>query len=226
MIKKLDDSVGDVVKSLFEKGILNNTIIVFTSDNGGMSVEHSTNFGSNWPLRGAKVSPFEGGVRVPGLLWKANLNPVSRSWKGCMHISDWLPTLLRTAGVDPPPDLDGFDQWDNIINNKTSNRSEIFEIDDYAGFYAIISGDYKLITGKVIKQFSNYQGHDILGDTGSIPSYTNALKRSSVYSVLQNLNISFKMGDEKLRNKLKIDCKIATDRRDKNLCYPRNGKYL
>ncbi|KAI8424447.1 hypothetical protein MSG28_002935 [Choristoneura fumiferana] len=225
MIKKLDDSVGDIVKSLYKKGILNNTIIVFTSDNGGMPSEHTTNYGSNWPLRGTKMSPFEGGVRVVGLLWKANLNPVSRLWNGYMHISDWLPTLLRATGVDPPSDLDGFDQWANIISNKTSNRSEIFEIDDYGqGFYAIMSEEYKLITGHVTKEFGDYQGHDLNGDTGSIPSYTNALKSSLVYSVLQSLGTSFKIGDEKLRNELKIECNIGTDKRDKILCYPENGK--
>ncbi|XP_063619298.1 arylsulfatase B-like [Cydia splendana] len=223
MVKKLDDSVGDIVKSLSDKGILNNTIIVFTSDNGGMTSGNSLNYGSNWPLRGIKMSPFEGAVRVAGLLWKANLNPVSRAWDGYMHISDWLPTLLHAVGADPPPGIDGLNQWDNIITNATSKRNEILEIDDFHGFYMIISGEYKLITGSVIKEYSNYQGHDLRGIIGSPPSYVDAMKKSTVYSVLHNSGLEVNMADDEVGKRYKVDCLKRRDERDVSLCYPENG---
>lgn len=62
----MDESIGAVVKKLEETGILENTIIIFTSDNGGTRISYEHNVGSNWPLRGEKSTVWEGGVRAAG----------------------------------------------------------------------------------------------------------------------------------------------------------------
>ncbi|RZC32788.1 Sulfatase domain containing protein [Asbolus verrucosus] len=98
MMSKLDDSVGDVVNALAKKNMLENSIIVFSTDNGGVPVEFGDNAASNYPLRGVKATLWEGGLRGVGLLWSPLLKQSARVAKQFMHISDWLPTLLTAAG--------------------------------------------------------------------------------------------------------------------------------
>ncbi|XP_045765790.1 arylsulfatase J-like [Maniola jurtina] len=221
MVKKLDDSVGDIVRALLEKGILENTIIVFVSDNGGLSSQTWANYASNWPLRGLKTTPFEGGIRVNALIWSKNLTQGQHLWKGYMHVADWLPTLSRAVDIVPPINIDGIDLWESIVSNSASKRDLIVEIDDYTGFAAIIKGDFKLITGNVIPNYSNYQGHTLRGIAGSGPSYADSIEKSVVYSVLSSLEIPFKHIDTNLRNKIKISCNLDTSSKD--ICYSGNG---
>lgn len=222
MVKKLDDSVGDIVEALYNKGILKNTLIVFTSDNGGMTIGNSVNYASNWPLRGTKMSPFEGGVRVAGLVWFSIMNRKNHLWNGYMHMIDWLPTLIRAAGYEPPKDIDGIDQWDAILENKESKREELFEIDDYIGFASIISGDFKLVTGNASSEYYDYYGGDLRGVIGHSPSYTEAVEKSVIYSVLKNIDKPFNMGDTNLRNDIKVNC----SKEHSDICFPQNGRYI
>lgn len=220
MVKKLDDSVGDIVNALLEKGILENTIIVFVSDNGGITSQFSANYASNWPLRGLKMSPFEGGIRVNGLIWSKNLTAVRHLYKGYMHVADWLPTLSRAVNIDPPVNIDGLDLWESLISKGETKRDLIAEIDDYTGFAYIINGDYKLVTGEVMLSLSNYQGHKVRGTTGKGPSYKDSIEKSLVHSVLTSIGVSFEETDTNLRNEFKIFCKDTPE----ELCYPSNGK--
>ncbi|XP_060801820.1 arylsulfatase J isoform X2 [Amyelois transitella] len=221
MIKKLDESVGDIMDALHEKEMLQNTIIVFVSDNGGMTSGDSLNYGSNWPLRGIKMSPFEGGIRVTGLIWTSTLN--HHVWNGCMHAVDWLPTLMKAIGADVPTDIDGIDLWNQILSNENTTRSNIFDIYDHTGHSTVISGEFKLVTGNVNLEYSNYQGDGLRGIIGSGISYENSIKNSKMYSILEQIGKPFNISDIYLRNNLKIDCK-GKIRDSKTVCYPQNGK--
>ncbi|XP_053603795.1 arylsulfatase J-like isoform X2 [Plodia interpunctella] len=226
MVKKLDDSIGDIMAALLEKGMLQNSIIAFVSDNGGMSSGQTMNYASNWPLRGLKMTPFEGGVRVAGLLWTRQIN--HHLLKGYMHAVDWLPTLLRAVGADVPSGIDGIDLWDEITLNKVSPRNEIFDItDDTApiNYSAIVSGPYKLVTGDVVLSYSNYQGEDLRGVIGDIPLYNKSLKESKMFTVLEKIGKPFNVADIDLRYKMKIDCK-GKERNSGSACYPQNGKVV
>ncbi|CAH0605799.1 unnamed protein product [Chrysodeixis includens] len=216
MVKKLDDSVGDIVQALHNKNMLEDTIIVFVSDNGGMTTGVYNNYASNYPLRGIKMSPFEGGIRVTGLLWAANLNNTSHYWDGYMHVADWLPTLLSAANVPIPKDIDGIDHWKNINSDSASERTTMYEIDDYAGYASIIYGDYKLITGNVTKSFATYQGGNLTGIIGDSPPYGNALVESTVYNVLKSHDLTFDTKYECLRKKTTIKC----DKPSAPICFP------
>lgn len=97
MVRSLDAAVGQVLGQLKTQGLDENTIVVFSSDNGG------ERFAKTWPFTGQKTELLEGGLRVPTLLrWPAGLKPqVSEQVTISM---DWLPTLLAAAGLQPHPD--------------------------------------------------------------------------------------------------------------------------
>lgn len=105
MIRQMDEGIGRVLAALEEAGARENTLIVFTSDNGG------ERFSDMWPLVGKKMDLMEGGIRVPYIVrWPARVEPGTTSDRLVMGM-DWMPTFLAAAGVDPHPDypLDGVD---------------------------------------------------------------------------------------------------------------------
>ncbi|RXG59692.1 Arylsulfatase B, partial [Armadillidium vulgare] len=95
MLWKLDESVGRVIKALQDNNMLDNSIVVFTTDNGGDSSGHSGGAASNWPLRGTKNSMWEGGVRGSAFIWSSLLKKPGRVSMEMMHITDWFPTLYH-----------------------------------------------------------------------------------------------------------------------------------
>ena len=103
MIHHMDEGIGQVLEALRATGRLENTLVVFTSDNGG------ERFSDNWPLVGGKMDLTEGGIRVPWIAqWPDVIAPGGVSAQHCLTM-DWSATLLDAAGVSPDPDhpLDG-----------------------------------------------------------------------------------------------------------------------
>ncbi|XP_065206161.1 arylsulfatase B-like isoform X2 [Planococcus citri] len=136
MIWKLDESVGKVVQALASRNILNDTIIIFTSDNGGPVVGMEGSHASNWPLRGAKTTFWEGGVRGASFVWSADL-PHSKVSHTLMHIQDWLPTIIGA--------IDG-----NIVNNSTLLK----ELDGH-NMWPILKGEKNFEYDELIIQRGN-----------------------------------------------------------------------
>ena len=102
MIQHMDEGIGQLVEALRSEGLLDNTLIVFTSDNGG------ERFSDNWPLVGGKMDLTEGGIRVPWIAhWPEVIPRGSISRQHCMTM-DWSATLLELGGgrphLDFPPD--------------------------------------------------------------------------------------------------------------------------
>ncbi|XP_069677746.1 arylsulfatase B-like [Periplaneta americana] len=151
MVSKMDESVGSVVEALKAKGMLNNSVVVFISDNGAPSVGDYRNWGSNFPLRGNKKTLWEGGVRVVGLTWSPLFKSSPRVSNQLMHVSDWLPTLYSAAGgvaSNLPENLDGFDQWNSLVNDEKSPRTEVLiNIDEKDKTAAYRFGEWKLVIG-------------------------------------------------------------------------------
>lgn len=149
-VRRLDDSVGELVSALNDKGILNNTIIVFLSDNGAPTVDYINgyeNHGSNWPLRGLKMSSHEGGIRTPALIWSPLLKQ-PRISTDLFHISDWLPTLYTAAGGNSRAlrYKDGISQWHSLVTGVPGPRNEVLlNIDEFSENEAIIKGKWKLV---------------------------------------------------------------------------------
>jgi arylsulfatase A-like enzyme len=103
MIHHMDEGIGRVMAALRAHGLENDTLVVFTSDNGG------ERYSDNWPLVGGKMDLTEGGIRVPWIAhWPSVIPAGSVSEQLCMTM-DWSATMLDAAGVAPDPDypLDG-----------------------------------------------------------------------------------------------------------------------
>jgi arylsulfatase A-like enzyme len=143
MVAALDEAVGQIVDQLDKKGLRNNTLIVFHSDNGGPAPGVVT---SNGPLRAGKATLYEGGVRVASLAtWTGHI-PAGSVVNQPLHVVDWYPTLLGLAGVSTQQarPLDGKDAWPTISAGKPSPHEEILlNATPTAG--AIRVGDWKLV---------------------------------------------------------------------------------
>lgn len=100
MVSHLDNSVGEVVDALKNNSMLENSIIIFSSDNGGPAAGFNLNAASNYPLRGVKNTLWEGGVKGAAFIWSPLLKSQYRVAHQMMHITDWLPTLIEGAGGD------------------------------------------------------------------------------------------------------------------------------
>lgn len=156
-VMQLDAKIGALVKAVDETGQRDNTLIVFTSDNGGKlksnnpyigSVADSPLLSSNGPLRGEKAQLYEGGIRVAAFAnWPAKLAP--RKVTTPMHCVDWMPTLTSLAGYTPSAELrwDGRDVWPTLTGEvaKPEPRSFYIALRNAA---AVRDGDWKLIVGK------------------------------------------------------------------------------
>lgn len=120
----MDDAIGQILKAVENSVALKNTIVIFTSDNGGVDWTHKGNaypapdpqmkkgFSSNAPLRAGKITAYEGGMRVPAFVtWVGKLEP--RKMTQRMHATDWLPTLsnLLQYKYKEEPVWDGQDVW-------------------------------------------------------------------------------------------------------------------
>ena len=97
MITEMDTQVGRVLDTLASNGFADNTLVVFTSDNGG------ERFADTWPFTGRKTELLEGGLRIPAIVsWPAAL-PQNRTSNQVAITMDWLPTFLAAAGSGPHP---------------------------------------------------------------------------------------------------------------------------
>jgi len=97
MVRAMDSAIGRVLQALDDKGLADNTIVIFTSDNGG------ERFSDVWPFVGMKGELLEGGLRVPAIVrWPGRLKP-GVAYDQVTISMDWVPTLLATAGASTEP---------------------------------------------------------------------------------------------------------------------------
>ncbi|XP_040067208.2 arylsulfatase B [Ixodes scapularis] len=149
-VDALDQSVGEVLETLYEADMLDNTIIVLSTDNGGLPFGDHSNRGYNFPLRGAKGTLWEGGTRGSAFIWSPLLNQNRRVSDQMLHITDWLPTLYSAAGGNPVSlgKVDGYDMWTQLSYNLPSSRYEVlYNIDPTDLNSALRYTNYKLVLG-------------------------------------------------------------------------------
>ena len=149
MIHHMDEGIGWIVEALRRTGQLDNTLIVFTSVNGG------ERFSDNWPLVGGKMDLTEGGIRVPWIAhWPAVIAPGRTSAQACMTM-DWSATMLDAAGVAPDPAfaLDGISLLRVLQRDGQEFDRPLYWRMNHRGQRALRDGDWKYL---------RVDGHDYL----------------------------------------------------------------
>lgn len=173
IVEHVDDAVGKVIAKLKSEGLYENTIIVFTSDNGGLT-GNKNNITNNTPLRLGKGTIYEGGVRVPFMIKNAGKNTITRICKTPVISIDFLPTLieLTNSKVDTTV-IKGFDgiSLKSLIatNNDVLKRETIFwhyphyHSQGATPYSAVRHGDWKLIH---IMETNTYELYNLKSDIG------------------------------------------------------------
>ncbi|MCU0784151.1 MAG: arylsulfatase [Verrucomicrobia bacterium] len=146
MLSAMDEAIGQVLAALDEKKIRHNTLIIFSSDNGGPSPGKVT---SNGPLRAGKGTIYEGGIRVCACVnWPGHI-PAGKTIDEPLHAVDWYPTLAKLAGATPQQTLplDGFDIWPVLTAGAKTPHDALILCGTQRGQAAIRMGDWKLLVG-------------------------------------------------------------------------------
>jgi arylsulfatase A len=153
MITRMDRDVGRLMKRIQELGLDDDTIFVFTSDNGPtydrLGGSDSDFFESSGGLRGLKGSLYEGGVRVPCIVrWPGVIEPGTHSDR-LTGFEDWLPTLLELSGneaVSSEHEMDGISFASTLLGKSQESRPFLYrEFSGYGGQQSVRRGDWKLI---------------------------------------------------------------------------------
>ena len=141
MIHHMDEGIGRIMQALHGHGLAHDTLVVFTSDNGG------ERFSDNWPLVGGKMDLTEGGIRVPWIAhWPAAIAPGGVSRQTCMTM-DWSATMLELGGAVAP---EGY-AWDGVSlqpllrNAQYLQERPLFWRMNHRGQRAMRDGDWKYL---------------------------------------------------------------------------------
>jgi arylsulfatase A-like enzyme len=163
-VEHLDAGIGRVLAALEESGLAENTVVVFTADNGG-SLPHAQN---NDPWRGGKQEHYDGGLRVPFMMrWPAQIKPGSRSdYAGLVF--DLFPTFAEIAGAKPGPGLDAVSLMPIFKGGAITTPRDLYFVrreggGKYGGnsYEALIQGDWKLLRND---PFSPYELYNLKDD--------------------------------------------------------------
>ena len=178
MISDLDSYVGRVMKSLDEAGVAENTLVVFSSDNGtthpGRADTHfhiggvdAKFFNSTAGLRGYKGSVYEGGIRVPTIVRLPGVVKPGTASDAPGYFADWFPTLYDATGFDKPAGLDGESLWPVLGGAApTADRKPMLWVfPEYGGQVAVRLGDFKIVRqGLKTKQPGAWEVYNLAAD--------------------------------------------------------------
>ena len=159
-VTELDEQVGRLRAKLRELGVEENTLLAFCSDNGPARQGHAQHVGSAGPFKGFKVSLWEGGIRVPGVVeWPGRIKPGRTDFAAVT--SDYLPTIAGLVGAEMVDEVDGRSLMP-VFDGKMKDRKEPIGFQSQ-NQQAWIEGDLKLVKAKGSQGF---QLHDLKSDPG------------------------------------------------------------
>lgn len=145
MIKILDEGVGMLIDELERQGIMENTLIIFTSDNGALQVAADKYPGANGYFNGSKATVYEGGTRVPAIFYYPEKFKHHRTDE-LMLTMDFMPTILEFCGIENDKKIDGTSLLPTLIDNEPMPERDVFWAN--LNSIAMRSGDWKLVWKK------------------------------------------------------------------------------
>jgi arylsulfatase A-like enzyme len=172
MVQSVDESVGRVMKKLEEMGVADNTVVIFMSDNGGLSTVPREAPTSNLPLRAGKGWLYEGGIREPMIIKWPGVVEQGSVCNEVVTSTDFYPTMLEMAGMPlmPKQHIDGVSLMPLLKNKGKLNRKAIYwHYPHYHGSGnrpsgAVRAGDYKLIEWYEDNSVELYNLRDDMGE--------------------------------------------------------------
>ena len=195
MVDHVDEAVGKVIAELKKAGIYENTIIVFTSDNGGLLLGPNNRVTNNSPLRLGKGHIYEGGVRVPFMIKNAGENPLAKVCDVPVISNDFMPTIIDlTQSKTDKSVLAGFDGM-SLNKILTSNKNKLnrkalywhyphYHSEGATPYSAIRMGDWKLINLLEDNSFELYNLKDDISESNNLaatnPKMLNKLKKDLI----------------------------------------------
>lgn len=171
LIEHMDAGIGRVMQTLESTGLANNTLVIFTSDNGG-SLHRKAN---NGPLRAGKQDMYEGGLRVPAAIsWPGKIKPETND--NMVILMDLFPTLCEIGEATVPEKIDGISVLPILQgeNQTTDNRTVFFmrrEGFRYNGlaYYAVRKGDHKLVQNTPYEPFQFFNIAEDIAEQNPLP---------------------------------------------------------
>lgn len=189
MVTLLDKYVGQVMNKLEKQGIAENTLVIFSSDNGPhVEGGHDPEFfDSNGPLRGLKRDLYEGGIRVPTIAWWPGTVQEGATSSHISAFEDMLPTFADLAGIEVPPNLDGISMAPTLTGNGKQQEHEYlyWEFPARGGKQAVRRGKWKAVRLNVNKNpdapIELYDLDDDIGEENNVadqhPEITGEMHR-------------------------------------------------
>ena len=172
MITRMDRYIGNLLRVLDELSLTNDTLVVFSSDNGTTHLGHEVDykfFDSVGELRGLKGSLYEGGVRVPTIVrWPGKIKAGSTSDR-VSGFEDWMPTLMEAIGKPEsvPKQTDGISLLPTLLGRDQPERAYLYrEFPSYGGQQSIRVGDWKAVRQNMNKGDLSVELYDIAEDIG------------------------------------------------------------
>ena len=174
LIEHMDEGIGKVVSALRESGIVDNTLIIFTSDNGGQ-----VNVGgTNGPLRGGKQDMYEGGIKEPFCaVWPGRIKAGGRDTDRVALTMDLYPTICEAAGATFEHEIDGQSILPTLLGKEQPKEDRYLfwvrrEGGYYGGraYYAARYGDFKLVQNSPFEPMELYDLKDDPGEQQQLPS--------------------------------------------------------
>ncbi|MGV3509856.1 MAG: sulfatase [Sphingobacteriaceae bacterium] len=168
MVEALDQAVGKIVHTLKETGMYDETLIIFTSDNGGLSTSEGLPT-SNFPLKGGKGWAYEGGIREPLIIRWPGVTKAGTASNEVVVSTDYYPTILQAAGLpmNPKQHIDGKSLLPVLEGEKIGKRKLFWHYPHYGNqggspFSAVMAGDLKLI--KYYQKNGYYELYNVTKD--------------------------------------------------------------
>ncbi|SMG39753.1 sulfatase [Sphingobacterium psychroaquaticum] len=205
LVEGFDKSIGDVVQFLKDKGVYDNTVIIFLSDNGGLSLQPmrtGPNHTQNLPLRAGKGSIYEGGIRIPLLIKNANSHQ-ARTVASPVIIEDLFPTILELAqvksystvqqqidGKSIVPLIDGHSDkaWDSrALIWHIPNKWTVPDGPGINFFSAVRQGDFKLVYDMKKARLELYDLKNDIGETTDLAGKNQKKVKELSELLTQNL---------------------------------------